>query len=99
MTDIQIRDGHSSHCCIRHGCKYDNENCSVVLGILEQEYPCEACELDVTDSPLLPIIRALIDDNKLREKHGEDTAGVLIKCGAYKHVNVTILAREIDKNE
>jgi len=34
---------HSTHCCKTHGCKYGDENCSVVLGNEEQEYPCEDC--------------------------------------------------------
>ena len=37
-------DVHSSHCCTRCGCKYGNDNCTVVLGTEEQEYPCEDCE-------------------------------------------------------
>lgn len=39
-----MSDVHSSHCCTRCGCKYGNDDCTVVLGTEEQEYPCEACE-------------------------------------------------------
>ena len=34
---------HTSHCCARHGCKYSNDECPVVLGTHQQEYLCEWC--------------------------------------------------------
>src|SRR5471030_2357389 len=34
---------HTSHCCARHGCKYSNDECPVVLGTHKQAYPCEFC--------------------------------------------------------
>ena len=37
-----------------------------------------------TEEQLVPILSALIDENKLRENHGEDTIGVLMKCGAFR---------------
>lgn len=37
---------HTSHCCIRHGCKYGDEECPVVLGTHEQRYDCEDCYRD-----------------------------------------------------
>jgi hypothetical protein len=37
---------HRSHCCMRHGCKYSSLECPVVLGQLEQDHPCEACDDD-----------------------------------------------------
>lgn len=45
----------STHCCIRHGCKYGHEDCPVVLGKIEQVYICEMCDDD--------IIHGLDDDN------------------------------------
>lgn len=35
---------HSTHCCVRHGCKYGDEDCPVILGTEKQEYPCENCD-------------------------------------------------------
>jgi hypothetical protein len=35
---------HTSHCCAKHGCKYGNAECPVVLGTHQQEFPCEDCE-------------------------------------------------------
>ena len=46
---------------------------------------------------LATVLALLIDENKLREKHGEDTIGVLMKCGAFKVINVAELAEQIDK--
>ena len=37
-------DVHTSHCCVRHGCKYGKKSCTVTRLELEQEYPCEYCE-------------------------------------------------------
>ncbi len=34
---------HQTHCCVLHGCKYGDDDCPVVSGDVEQEYPCEAC--------------------------------------------------------
>lgn len=32
-----------SHCCVRHGCKYDYEGCPVVAGTVAQEHACPYC--------------------------------------------------------
>lgn len=32
---------HETHCCKRHGCKYGDKDCPIVLGIAKQEYGCE----------------------------------------------------------
>ena len=34
---------HQAHCCIKHGCKYGEKDCPVVLGLTIQQYPCEDC--------------------------------------------------------
>jgi len=36
---------HQSHCCVKHGCKYGDEDCPVVKGEVKQFYYCEACHL------------------------------------------------------
>lgn len=39
-----IKDVHTEHCCIHHGCKYgDVDTCTVTSGISPQSYPCEFC--------------------------------------------------------
>ena len=40
---------HAAHCCKWHGCKYGDEDCPVVLGKVEQEWPCEYCTDDIAD--------------------------------------------------
>lgn len=35
---------HTAHCCIRHGCKYGEEDCPVATGKHKQTYPCEICD-------------------------------------------------------
>jgi len=39
-------DVHTRHCCLVHGCKYDNDDCTVVTGKEAQEYLCECCSYD-----------------------------------------------------
>lgn len=36
-------DVHTGHCCLVHGCKYGNFECTVVTEKVQQEYPCEGC--------------------------------------------------------
>lgn len=35
---------HARHCCAEHGCKFFYVDCPVVLGKVEQMYPCEDCD-------------------------------------------------------
>lgn len=49
---IKIKDVHTEHCCIHHGCKYSDEDCTVVTNKAIQSYPCEYCYED--DSILIP---------------------------------------------
>lgn len=37
---------HVNHCCAKHGCKYGDTNCPVVLYQVKQKFPCEECEHD-----------------------------------------------------
>lgn len=34
---------HETHCCAKHGCKYGDEDCPVVIGFIKQKYDCEDC--------------------------------------------------------
>jgi len=38
---------HDRHCCSIHGCKYGDDDCTVVLGI-DLGVDCESCEFDRT---------------------------------------------------
>ncbi len=35
---------HKTHCCKIHGCKYNEDDCPVVLKKVEQSHPCEECQ-------------------------------------------------------
>jgi len=39
-------DVHTGHCCIAHGCKYEDETCPVEAGAKLQSYLCETCGLE-----------------------------------------------------
>ena len=36
-------DVHTEHCCVIHGCKYRDDNCTVETGQSVQSFPCEDC--------------------------------------------------------
>lgn len=43
-TKKQIKNVHTEHCCILHGCKYgDDEACTVMKRLAPQSYLCETC--------------------------------------------------------
>lgn len=44
VRKLGIRDVHTEHCCITHGCKYGDPNCAVVAGVTRQSYACEECD-------------------------------------------------------
>jgi len=41
--DLQV---HLSHCCIMHGCKYNDADCPVANKLAQQQYLCEECMSD-----------------------------------------------------
>jgi hypothetical protein len=54
---------HTSHCCIRHGCKYGDPQCPVKTGEATQEYDCEGCEEDAEAQPVTRAeLRGLLAD-------------------------------------
>lgn len=42
--EIREINTHAGHCCHKHGCKYGEDTCPVVLDIVSQKYGCEECE-------------------------------------------------------
>lgn len=38
---------HETHCCLKHGCKYGDEDCPVALDLIKQQYPCEWCDDEI----------------------------------------------------
>lgn len=41
---------HETHCCEEHGCKYGNEDCPVVIGLIKQRYRCEFCSCHICNN-------------------------------------------------
>lgn len=37
---------HETHCCVLHGCKYQEEDCPVTNRLIPQQYICESCDWD-----------------------------------------------------
>ena len=96
-------------------CPTCNGRCCVTGGNLKVDHggarnvrhDCLDCE-DGTVGPahartaeedLVRVLRRVLDDNTLREAHGEDTLGVLMKCGAFHDTEVAALAARIDAVE
>jgi len=67
---------HSTHCCKRHGCKYGDDECPVVLGTETQEYHQECC--DIVAEHLLDAYRKIYYD--LKEKNREQITIAEIKA-------------------
>jgi len=44
--DPKLKNVHTSHCCIEHGCKYRGKDCDVVNMTALQEYDCEDCNYE-----------------------------------------------------
>jgi len=57
---------HETHCCIKHGCKYGDIDCPVVLGIIKQRYLCESCSWDVQgkNQSLESITKIFLKENR-----------------------------------
>jgi hypothetical protein len=51
----------------------------------------------MNNNDLLNVIRSLLATYRLRESHGEDTIGVLMKAGCFKYVQVAQLATKLDE--
>lgn len=53
-----MKDVHTEHCCVRHGCKYINLDCTVMTKKAEQSYPCEDCpeDLELMERQLVSLI-------------------------------------------
>lgn len=41
LSTLGEKDVHTEHCCTRCGCKYGDEDCSVLLGKQKQTYSCD----------------------------------------------------------
>lgn len=55
---------HASHCCKWHGCKYGDDDCPVVRGVVKQQYLCEWCCEDLENEQYLLLTLKNIQDMK-----------------------------------
>ena len=44
LSKRQVKDVHTEHCCLEHGCKYGDDDCSVTNYHQKQSFPCEMCD-------------------------------------------------------
>lgn len=52
---------HTAHCCVRHGCKYDNDACPVTTKQAAQQHACEECgSPEWVPSPKIVALRAAL---------------------------------------
>jgi len=60
-----MKDVHTEHCCVLHGCKYGkNAFCTVVTRQADQSYICESCQNDgIRD---LKMLRAVMEGRQKR---------------------------------
>lgn len=64
---------HATHCCRIHGCKYGSSDCPVEHLLVEQEYPCESCELSGKNPKLIPLccLKCIYFGSDYSEWHNE----------------------------
>jgi hypothetical protein len=57
---------HTEHCCLKHGCKYGDDDCPVESGAKFQSFDCEACYEEKGDPNFLRINTLETEAAKLR---------------------------------
>jgi hypothetical protein len=77
-----IKDVHTGHCCVFHGCKYSDDDCTVTTNKARQQYPCELCN---------PECQTIIDE--LWDKQISLGHWKVIKCD-----NIETTCRFIERN-
>lgn len=43
------KDVHTEHCCVFHGCKYSDDDCTVATGKKNQSFSCEQCDWELEE--------------------------------------------------
>lgn len=87
---------HEHHCCSKHGCKYGNDDCPVVLGQVKQVYRCEDCPPSLPDTINTDRFKDLIWDGYTNwlNNNDEDKVEIVTKNGE-PLVELTELQHEI----
>jgi hypothetical protein len=56
------KDVHTEHCCMRHGCKYADIDCTVRSGQKEQSFQCEVCVYEHQQTDWIdPLVRGFFN--------------------------------------
>jgi hypothetical protein len=99
-------DAHDTHCCIDHGCKYDDDYCPVAEGVRKQRAPCEHCDTTLEQMEYLDALwehknnpRELTDLEytlaKMAEKYGRSNIIAILqefwKLGIHPHSAISTL--------
>jgi hypothetical protein len=67
---------HESHCCPKHGCKYGDNDCPVVLGLTDKHSNhCETCEWEYEDPDPLYVLYAWLQNHEQ------------VECNPAKHLD------------
>ena len=67
MSGIPYTDVHTEHCCVIHGCKYGDKDCSVEFGFKPQSYLCESCDFMSENTEAQNVNLWQIIKNKFKE--------------------------------
>jgi hypothetical protein len=68
---------HERHCCVLHGCKYDDEDCPVENNRTKQDYACEWC-CDDGFRTVEEVEELIYWKNKAKEHRGKDFMSVSV---------------------
>lgn len=63
---------HKTHCCEKHGCKYNSETCPVELRQVEQSYSCETCRSVAAIEAEIEQLKAELEWSRGLEARGLD---------------------------
>ncbi len=67
---------HETHCCPKHGCKYGDPNCPVVLRETEKHNKhCELCEQEYEDPEPIDLLLAWANSHSDYSYMGDDEWG------------------------
>lgn len=95
-----MKDVHTEHCCIKHGCKYCDEDCTVMSGELEQSFMCEECEWEEQDPQCIRIreleemLRWYIEEDEINECDPENQYWI-----DGKHKAMRLLGMQVEQED
>jgi mannose-6-phosphate isomerase len=84
-----MKDVHTEHCCIFHGCKYGDNDCTVTTKLAAQSHPCEDCGYDGIDIRPWGTYQVLVDAPTHKVKTITVKAGKRLSLQRHKHRSET----------